>query len=70
MTTRFFINRRTAGDRRKGREQRHNPRLDLSHRRRRKHDERRDLDRSNSADFYAASKAKQSSSNNPPPIKH
>jgi len=54
MTNRFFFNRRTGLDRRQGKEQRQNPRLDLSHKRRRKSDERRDLERSDAGDFYAS----------------
>ena len=37
----FFVDRRTGHERRTGDDQRQNPRLDLSHRRRRKTDERR-----------------------------
>jgi hypothetical protein len=40
----FFFNRRSGTDRRKGKEQRQNPRLDLSHKRRRKSDDRRSTD--------------------------
>ncbi|WP_157117940.1 hypothetical protein [Oceanicoccus sagamiensis] len=54
MSNRFFFNRRTGLDRRKGSEQRQNPRLDLSHKRRRKTDERRDQERSSAGDFYAS----------------
>ncbi|MFA7553426.1 MAG: hypothetical protein WCY88_04175 [Spongiibacteraceae bacterium] len=44
MTMLFFFNRRSGTDRRKGKEQRQNPRLDLSHKRRRKSDDRRSTD--------------------------
>ena len=54
MTQRFFINRRTGDDRRHGRDQRKNPRLDLSHKRRRKQQDRRSADRNISDDFYAS----------------
>lgn len=53
MSKRIFINRRTGLDRRTGKDQRQNPRLDLKHRRRRKTDDRRDLNRTGAEHFYA-----------------
>lgn len=55
MTNRFFINRRTGNDRREGSEKRKNPRLDLSHKRRRQFTDRRQLNRSLLEDFHATS---------------
>ena len=54
MSHRFFFNRRAKTERRMTKEQRHNPRLDLSHKRRRKSDERRQTDRDTTEDFYAS----------------
>jgi hypothetical protein len=52
MPYNFFINRRRGDERRQGKEPRLNPRLDLSHRRRRKPLDRRSS-RSISEDFFA-----------------
>ncbi|MEH6559266.1 MAG: hypothetical protein V7459_15230 [Oceanicoccus sp.] len=54
MSQRFFFNRRSGIDRRTGRDPRLNPRLDLSHKRRRKTDERRNRGRTDADDFYAS----------------
>ena len=54
MNKTFFFDRRRGNDRRKGREQRQNPRLDLTYRRRRSGDERRNGDRSKVEDVYAS----------------
>lgn len=53
MSQRVFINRRTGNDRRNSLEQRRNPRLDLSHRRRRRSPERRSTERNLTEDFMA-----------------
>ena len=50
----FFNRRRTKSDRRNGTDPRQNPRLDLSHRRRRKSDDRRSINRDIREDFYAS----------------
>ena len=55
MSSRFFFDRRARSERRINKDQRENPRLDLSHKRRRKTDERRDHRRNTRDDFYATS---------------
>ena len=52
MKAPFFVNRRSGGDRRSGADQRKNPRLDLSFRRRRKGEERR-ADHDLATDFFS-----------------
>gem|GEM_PF-2216880 len=59
MSHRFFFNRRSGVDRRTGRDQRLNPRLDLSHKRRRKPGDRRDLGRTDADDYYATNNSSQ-----------
>jgi hypothetical protein len=53
MTQRVFINRRKGSERRSESEKRKNPRLDLSHRRRRTRLERRSTERTLTEDFMA-----------------
>lgn len=48
-----FIDRRNGNERRKGSERRDNPRLDLTHKRRRKGADRRAANRSMVDDYYA-----------------
>ena len=54
MNNRFFFDRRAKPERRINKDQRLNPRLDLSHKRRRKSDERRASKRTTRDDFYAS----------------
>ncbi|MCR8923234.1 hypothetical protein NO559_10645 [Dasania sp. GY-MA-18] len=61
----MLINRRTLGDRRQGGDRRKAPRLDLSHKRRRKNDQRRDCSRSLVEDFHAAGLSQTTRSNLP-----
>ena len=53
MSQRVFINRRKGSERRSVSEQRKNPRLDLSHRRRRTKPDRRSTERTLTEDFMA-----------------
>jgi hypothetical protein len=69
MTSRIFINRRSGSDRRLNREQRVNPRLDLSHQRRRKTDTRRN-NRNIADDFYASGAASSHDNNDRPTNRH
>ncbi|MBL4826472.1 MAG: hypothetical protein JKY66_01935 [Spongiibacteraceae bacterium] len=54
MANKIFINRRSGKDRRRDYEQRQNPRLDLSCRRRRREPDRRVPARELRDDFYAS----------------
>lgn len=67
MTYRFFFNRRSGIDRRQAQEQRLNPRLDLSHKRRRKTDERRGCNRLTTTDIYTGNHCFGSNDNKHPP---
>jgi hypothetical protein len=70
MNNRFFFNRRSGIDRRQSEDQRLNPRLDLSHKRRRKTDERRSRNRSSASDFYANNNFFMRKDMKVPPQKH
>lgn len=52
-TMTFFIDRRNGAERRRDNDRRDNPRLDLSHKRRRKGADRRTPNRDMLEDFYA-----------------
>ncbi|WP_019531391.1 hypothetical protein [Dasania marina] len=58
----ILINRRAISDRRLGNDRRKAPRLDLSHKRRRKSDDRRDSARTLVEDFHASIALRQLSS--------